>query len=356
MWSLKTKGILSSILLTASLGLGQEFNNLSELYNQKQYGKLIEAADSLFKSGIVSPQVQSLVGRAYVDIGQPENALPHLRTVLNTPNIIPGWMNAWCIYYMSKAHAKIGNMDSTHYYLEEALKTKGAKNIVTAAQMDLVSLGFSPVFKNWTTIETNNFRFLFKNSTKVKNTLEYANDRQEAFDSINSFFNSELPKKIDFYVWNNFIEFSRKNKMNSGFAIPELAIVHTRHFQTRGHEMAHVISHFAEKSKSITAFINEGTATCFDLSNRNKTEMAKLARKKSDISIIDIWKSDRIFREIDPNSAYAISGAFVEFLIKEGGKENFLKLLSDQSYENAKVIYGNDLERIVKNFETTIKI
>ena len=120
--------------------------------------------------------------------------------------------------------------------------------------------------------------------------------------------------------------------------------------------MAHVISHFAVKSKGITAFINEGTATCFDLSNRNKTEMAKLARKKSDISIIDIWKSDRIFREIDPNSAYAISGAFVEFLIKEGGKENFLKLLSDQSYENAKVIYGNDLERIVKNFETTIKI
>ncbi len=355
MWPIKT--ITSLILLFSTLLLAHDFNYFSDLYKRKKFEELIENSIPLVAKGNASPQILSLVGRAYVEIGEAESAIPHLRIVVEAQEDIPKRMNAWSLYYLSKAYARIGNIDSAQYYLEKTIKSKATKNIVSAAKKYMIRLGISPVFKKWMNIETKNFIFHFHNKTKLKNLEQYAKDRQEAFDSINTFFDAELPKKIDFYVWNDFIEYSRKQKRNSGFAVPELSIVHTRYFQTRGHEMTHVISYYvnAESMRNRVSFINEGTATCFNLYNRNRIKMAKKARAETNVPIIEMWKNEKAFRGINQDNAYAIAGAFVSFLIEKEGREKFLKLLENQSIENAKEIYGNGLYEIIEEFEKTIK-
>lgn len=357
MWPLrkKTKTILT-ILFFTSLSFSQNFDRLSTMYNEKKFEQVIEEISPLLKTDKEpSAELLSLLGRAYVDIGKPEEAIPHLRNVIEPSSNVPNWMNAWSLYYMSKAFSRIGELDSASKYLHKTIETNATKNVVKSARMDLVNLGLSPTFGKWNRKETNNFIFHFPKNTKVKDIDAFAKNRQEAFDSINIFFEAKLPKKIDFYVWNKTIDYDKRNKRPSGFAIPELSIVHSRYFQTRGHEMTHVISYFSVDSKVRTSFINEGIATYFDLSNRDKMDMAKIARKDCDIPIIKMWKRNEVFRSIEQDKAYSLAAAFVGKLINEEGKDKFMQLLSNQTYESALTVYGEKLGTIIQALEKDLK-
>lgn len=353
MWSLK-KG-LYLLLFLISLGHSQDYEKISKLYNERQFEKVIENASLISQQGKATPHILSILGRAYVDIGRYLEAIPHLNCVLNQRENIPAWMYGWSLYYLSKAFAGIGELDSARIYLEKTIDTKATKSVVMTAKMDLINLGISPIFNVWEVKETKNIKFYFQTNSKVKNTDMFAQERQDAFDTINSFFNAVLPKKIKFYVWNNSIEYEKRNKRPSGFAIPEVSIIHSRYFQTLGHEITHIISYNAFESSVQSAFINEGIAVYFDLSNRDRINLAIKARKEVHIPIINMWKSDSVFRNIKQEYSYAIAGAFIKYLIDKQGKEKFLKFLSNQTYDNALIIYGQTIDELMKEFEKLIK-
>ena len=357
MWPLRQKTKISlTILFFSTFSFAQNFDRISMLYNERKYEQVIEEVNDLFKEGSEpSVEILSLLGRAYVDIGKPKEAFPHLRNVIENSNKVPKWMHAWSLYYLSKAFAGIGELDSAKQYLQKVIETNATKNVVQAAKMNFVDLGLSPIFDKWHIKETANFKFYFPKNTKVKDIDAFAKDRQEAFDSINTFFNAKILKKIDFYVWNKAIDYDRRNSRKSGFAIPEFSIIHTRYFQTRGHEMTHVISYHSVESKHIIPFINEGVATYFDLSNRDKMNMAKKARTECNVPIIKMWERKDTFRNIEQGQAYSIAAAFVGKLLNMEGKDKFMQLLANQTYENAMVIYGEKLAAIIEEFEEELK-
>ena len=51
---------------------------------------------------------------------------------------------------------------------------------------------------------------------------------------------------------------------------------------------------------------------------------------------------------------YPIAGAFVEHLVRGGGRERFLRLLARQTPEEARAIYGDDFDRMVTEFESRL--
>ena len=64
------------------------------------------------------------------------------------------------------------------------------------------------------------------------------------------------------------------------------------------------------------------------------------------ISIKKLWQDGK---EIDESLLYPIAGAFVGFLLKYD-KGKFLELSENQTYENAKIIYGDQLDDLISTF------
>ncbi len=69
------------------------------------------------------------------------------------------------------------------------------------------------------------------------------------------------------------------------------------------------------------------------------------------VSIANIWAVNRY----DSDLYNMVSAAFVEFLIEKEGKEKFMLLFKDQTYYNAKKIYGESLPTIISESEKEIK-
>lgn len=49
--------------------------------------------------------------------------------------------------------------------------------------------------------------------------------------------------------------------------------------------------------------------------------------------------------------SYLLAGAFVAFMIRQGGTERFLQLCRNQTVEHAGEVYGDDLAGLIADFE-----
>ncbi|MGE5458354.1 MAG: hypothetical protein ACM3RX_08360, partial [Methanococcaceae archaeon] len=177
--------------------------------------------------------------------------------------------------------------------------------------------------------------------------------REETYQTINKFFLSKLPKKIDFFVWNSREDAKKLLGINLGFANPGPCIVHSYYQQTKGHEMTHVISNYLTNSPNKTGLINEGTAVCFDQTNQNRVQIVKdwLKATNKKISIKEIWTNWKMYPE---DVTYPLSGLFVKELIDNFGAEKFKEFFKDQTYENAEKIFGDKLDLLIKDLENEI--
>lgn len=86
----------------------------------------------------------------------------------------------------------------------------------------------------------------------------------------------------------------------------------------------------------------------------NNDDKFKIAKEVYKIHPIDIKKTWQENLEIDEDILYPISGAFVQYLIKYD-KEKFLTLNDNQTYENAKKIYGDKIDSLINDFTATLK-
>jgi len=117
--------------------------------------------------------------------------------------------------------------------------------------------------------------------------------------------------------------------------------------------MTHVISNFTSEIKNKTRFINEGTAVCFDLSRQDKLKLVKdwVAANSKQITIKDYWENGQKYAE---EILYPVSGLFIKELIVHFGEDKFLEFFKNQTYENAKSVFGNELDPVIADFEKMI--
>ena len=347
------KYFISILLLTSLISFGQNstIDDIWKLYNSHDFKSVIEKVKPILDNDSNNIDLNLILGRTYTDQGNYNDAIPYLDfTVTNAKN--NSWQTAWALGYLGTCYFVLQKYEDSEKSINECIKLDATKNATNDAFGKSILFGFNEFYTNWKIVETNNFRFHFQNMNDI-DIQKYSSLREKVYKEINDFFKSEIPKKIDFYVWDSKEDAKRILKRNLGFSRPDFCIVHTHFQQTLGHEMTHVISNYTSAISYKTRFINEGTAVCFDLAYQDLLQQVKdwIIANNKQIEIKDYWRNGNEYAE---EILYPLSGLFVKELIDNFGKEKFLEFFKNQTYENAKLVFGDKLDDIIQMVENKI--
>lgn len=338
------------LMMTSLISSGQNatVNDLWKLYNSHDYESAIEKAKPLLEKDPNNVDLNLLIGRSLTDLADYKNALPYL-ALAEKNDRKNSWQKAWALNYMGTCYYMLKDYRNAELLLSECIKLNATKNATNDAYAKTLVFGLNDFFRSWNTVETENFCFHFQNMS-TEEIEKFTSIRELAYREINSFFKSFLLQKIDFYVWESREDAKKIMNSNLGFAMPGFYIVHSHYQQTIGHEMVHVISHYSTKIISKAGLINEGTAVCFDQTKQDKEQIVKDWLKANDkkISIEEIWANWNDFPE---DLKYPLAGLFVKELIDNFGREKFIDFFGNQTYENAKLVFGDNLGEVISAFE-----
>ncbi|WP_298239495.1 hypothetical protein [uncultured Algibacter sp.] len=323
-------------------------SEMSNAFKNKEFEKVIELGKQVIQSEPNDFDGLLGIGKAYNILNEFNDAIPYLEKAKNCSD--KDWQYAWANIELMESYYTIGNIKKAQEFYENSLKYKGTKNSTKKLRGLALLFGFDKAYEDWETKETKNIIFHFQNGTLISDKEQYITERQKAFSNINTFFKSNLPKKIDFFVWKSNDEAIKVLNKSLGFSKPKYCISHNRDNQTKGHEIAHNISFWLDKTNKRNRLINEGIGVYFDQTNTNRLEKAKNAIPNQKIDIKELWINGNKFSE---QILYPIAGAFVEYLISLD-KEKFIELCKNQSYENAELIYGTELEKIISEFNKNL--
>lgn len=212
--------------------------------------------------------------------------------------------------------------------------------------------GKDEFYKNWLTVNSRHFIFHFPPNSLVTNKQQFADNHEQAYAKLNSFFNTSVPRKTDYFVWNYSQEAEKFGIGVLSFALPELCIIHVHAQQSIGHEITHIITHYMPGSTGIkTKFINEGIATYFDLNNRTVYGGPGFRKPDEKISLKEAWLNDYKYSDY---VYYFLGGEVLKILNQKFGKIKLLQLIENQSYENAKKLYGKELDKVIEEVEKKV--
>lgn len=327
-------------------GQSPQVQEIGKLYMSGKYVQAIDKAIEYLKSEPDNLDCKVILGRALTDMGKYNEAIPHLQYAIDRDN---SWRKAWALGYLGTCYYMLSDFEKSESVLKSSIKLNATKNATNFSARRVGIFGYDDFYKNWTIKESKNIRFHFQNISDQEIKL-YVESREKAFNEINKFFESSLPKKVDFFVWNSRDDARRIVHANLGFAEPAYCIVHSHFQQTKGHELTHVISNYSNQITQKTGLINEGTSVCFDLANRNDEKLVFdwVRQNNQKIDIKDIWAN---WKKYPHEFTYPLSGLFVGELISKFGKEKFLAFFTNQTYENAKTVFGNELDILIDKFE-----
>lgn len=317
---------------------------MSNAFKNKEFEKVIELGKQVIESEPNDFDGLLGIGKAYNILNEFNNAIAYLEKARDCSE--KDWQFAWSNIELMESYFAIGNKEKAKVYYKKSLEFTGTKNSTKKLKSLALLFGFDKAYEDWEIKETENIIFHFQNGTSISDKEQYITERQKAFSNINTFFQSDLPKKIDFFVWKSNDEAIKVLKKSLGFSKPKYCISHNRDNQTKGHEIAHNISFWLDKSNKRNRLINEGIGVYFDQTNTNRLEKAQNAIPNQKIDIKELWINGNKSSE---QILYPIAGAFVEYLILLDNKK-FLELCKNQSYENAELIYGTELEKIISEF------
>jgi tetratricopeptide (TPR) repeat protein len=348
------KLILPFALLFVLQANSQSLDDLWKKYSSKDYAFVLNHISELEKKEPNNIDLQLLLGRTYTDAGMPDKAIPYLLFVSKSDQN-KSWRKAWAMTYLGDIYYRKADYSQARKYLDGAIQLNATENVTREAKYKNVLFGFDDHYRNFISKESDHIIFHFEPAAKEKigDIDQFMQKREESFVQINKFFNSKLPKKIDLFVWGSSESAMTTTGLSAGFAKPEYCISHLVYDQTPGHEITHVISHYSIPSVHKSVLINEGTGVYFDQTNRNRLQYAKEVIKTTgatDVKLMDMWEA----RPKDQSILYAVAGAFIEYLIDKEGKEKYMQLMKDQSYENAKKVYGEGLNALIAEFEKSL--
>ena len=296
------------------------------------------------------PGAYQVIGQALVKQGKYNDAIPYLEKGRNSINAEPS-IRAWCMHDLGIAYFMQGNYARAKENIKACIELNATKNSVRSANGAANLFGLSELYDNWTRKETKHFVFHFQHLQD--NADLYMAASEAAYDSINRFFRAVLPKKIDYFVWDD--QKLAENVFHQPLAFTKtvFCVTHTAAGHTRGHEIAHSISMYATVIRNPNKLIFEGLACYFDFSGRDWVKEAKkmVLGHGGRVSITDTWKSGEHLPE---GILYPLGAALCGKLIQSFGRDRFILLLADQSYENAKKIYGTALDDLIVNLEKEI--
>lgn len=336
------------VICTVSYGQNPALQEIFILYASGDYKQVIQKTGEFMLTDSTNLDCRNMLGRALTETGDYQSAIPHLKYAVQKDHQ-NSYVKAWSSGYLGPCYYMLKDFDNSVASLKASMDLNATKYATGYARYMYVLFGYDDFFKDWKTEESQNIRFHFQSMTDQE-IESFMKTREKAFQQINEYFKITLPKKIDYFVWNSREDAKRILNANLGFANPGYCVIHSHYQQTKGHEMTHVISHYLTKEIKKTALINEGTAVCFDLTSEDKEKLVldRLAANKVKIDIKELWVN---FRKYPEEITYPLSGLFVKEMIDKLEKEKFLLFFADQSYENAKAMLGDELDKMIRDFE-----
>lgn len=295
-------------------------------------------------------ELNYIIGKILFDKGQFETAIPYLIKG-TSPDNTEDWIQAWSLANLGVCYYMTDNPTKAKDCFNEVLLLNATENVNKFSKNKLKFLQLDSYFDNWEIIETECIRFHLHPKLTFLDVNKFIKLRTDAYLKMNSFFNARPFKKIEFYVW--YDGFEAKNFLNKelSFANSNICRINTFYEHTRGHEIAHILTTYGLFPIKTTKFINEGVATYFDCTNRNRLKRAKEDIMENKVDIIELWQNQEKY-PLSYN--YSVGGAFIEFLLKNGTEIQLKKLIKEQTVEDAEKIYVN-LHELVKEFENELK-
>jgi hypothetical protein len=327
---------------------------LRDLYYSEKFNELIKISSEYLKYDSLNPAFNLWYGEGLVELGFVNEAKPFVQKAIENIEDSDG-RKAWAINYLARIEFLNQNKFKSKQLFLDCINIGSNSNARESAKYLLVELGLGDYYSDFEVVESEHIIFHFQPNSIVPDKEQFIESREKAFQKISEFFGVKIPKKIDFIVWNSNEDAKKIGIKFLGYASPKFCVIHSRSNQTRGHEITHVITHYLSNDQIKTRFINEGTAVWCDLSNNNRLEIIK-KQKETDstqviVSIKEAWANPRAFPEW---VYYPLAGEFVNRLLVKWGKDKLIQLLGNQTYENALLIYGEELNTIISELENEI--
>ena len=348
--------LLVCLLLSATASLAQQgpADELWKLYQQGRFEEVISQGKALINTGQATAQVQLAVGRSLTDTGGFAEAIVFLEGAVEGDRDHT-WVYAWAQVYLGSCHRQLGDDQRARRAWISARDVAATRNATRSAVGNLNAFGLAERFDSWSRFTSDHFEFLFSDRLVDLDRPDFARRHEEAYWQISTWFGGGPTEPILFVVWAEQSEADEAGMPTLGFAKPELNLVHCLVEQTVGHEMTHVISYNALAPTVRTGLVNEGTAVHFDQSHRHRMETARAAVAAAEgvpvVTLAALWQDWSL---LPGRASYPVAGAWIERLVEKGGKERFLKFFADQSLENARKVYGSDLEDWMRDFEADL--
>ncbi len=325
---------------------------LWELYKEGNFAEVVVQGKLLINTDKETAQVNLAVGRSLVHLEKYDDSFVYLTKAVQLDSD-KTWVYAWGQVYLGMANWKMGDYARAGQAFILARDCNATRNATRNATTYMTRLGLSESYANWQSFETDNFSFLFSDRLEDFDQVKFATRHEEAFLNISQWFGGQPDEKIRFLLYANQDEADEAGVGTLGFSKPTMFLTHARIGQTVGHEMTHNIAFHALNPQTMTGLINEGIAVHMDQTGRNQLKRARKARKDKggesfNVSIPAIWKDWTLAPD---EYSYPLAGAFVARLLEKGGKEKFFEFFTDQSYEHAQEIYGQDLNQWIREFE-----
>ncbi len=330
---------------------GQTMEELTNYYQRGQWEALQQGGLNVLHGDSTNSQVAMLLGRAAVQQGQSQGAIPLLQLSLRHATL--PWVQAWDLAYLGICSFRIGRSQEALQYLDSAIRMNATKNVSEFAVKKKLLFGFDDAFKNFMVFESAHMRFHFQGNDSIVNK-KFVDAHEAAYTKLESFFHPTLVKKIDYFVWND-TESSRAVIFSpAGFSLPEEAIIHARYNQTPGHELVHVICMYGQYAPNVkTRLFNEGLAVAFDLTKHDFIGEAQAAVKKygKEVHIIDLWTYENALPE---ELVYPVGGAWVDYLRRNASELEFYDMIRNQNIMRAQEMLESKLSAWAKDFDAQI--
>lgn len=325
----------------------QSMSDALKLFEQGQLDSAIAISKRYTQT---EPGAYQVIGQSLVKQGKYTEAIPYLEKGKNTVNA-PASVRAWCMHDLGIAYFMRGAYDRSKENLDACINMNATMNSIKSANGAELLFGSSDLYDTWAREESPHFVFHFQHIPGNADLYIAANEA--AYDSINRFFRAVLPKKIDYFVWEDLMQAQRLFHQPLAFTKTAFCLTHTSLGHTRGHEITHSISMYAANIRQPDKLIFEGVASYFDFSGRDWMQELKkvIPRQYRNISIKDVWQNSEHASE---SLLYPLGAVLTGALIQQFGRDKFIQLLADQSYEHARKLYGDELDKLLAKLEQEI--
>ncbi len=366
-----------SAILFFNLAISKDSNSLSLtsvinlessyfLNNQQERGKT-RLKTIAKKNGIdsfVSSFIYGRLGLLYLNINKPDSAIFYLEKSVISKNIklIRNYY-----YYLARAYLLNRNidfcmkilkkLDSSVYYPYDKL-SKILYDSINSTQNYKYNL-FNPSDPKWKMISGDKITYFFDDTIQSnKNANVYILEHEKAYNKIDSIFHSDPPSKLTMYVCSSMR--GQADGISVGHTDPIANVCYVGRWQTIGHEITHAISYWGwgYRPVKLCRLINEGLSVTFDMQVNDKIINGKNALIGCRIqSIIDIWDyfpEQGTIPVLNDADYYAIAGAFVSYLYGKCTRDQFEKIVKNQSIDNIYFVLGREnFSNIINDFNAT---